>query len=278
MSPWSPEGLRVALCPQRVLVQPWRRSLFTGRRPAGEERSVHLPAGASAGRWKDALSALADVLPAPAASRVPATVILSNQWVLHAVVPWRAELASAQENLAYARYCFTQVYGKDSQDWELRLSDEAPGRARIATAVAPSLLEELRAVFSGSGARVVSIQPHLMAAFNAGRRRLRHHAGAWIVLEEPGHLCFAMFQDRQWASVHGIRITGPCGAALAACLDRESLVAEVAELPRDVYLGTLDGSGPDLPEVPPWRFHALAAEPSGSGMPSAAVAAETPAG
>ena len=277
MSPWSREELRVALCPQRVLVQPWRRSLFGGGRPAGEERSVRLPASASASGWQDALAALADVLPAPAAARVPATVILSNQWVRHAVVPWRAELTNAQENLAYARHCFTRVYGKDSQDWELRLAGEAPGRARIATAVAPALLEELRSVFSRSGARLVSIQPHLMAACNAGRRSLLRHPGAWLVLAEPGHLCFALFQDRQWASVHGVRVTGECGAALAACLDRESLVAEVPEVPLDVYLGALPGSEVELPELPPWRFHPLVAAPH-RPPPEAAVAMELPAG
>jgi len=54
-----------------------------------------------------------------------ATVILSNHFLRYALVPWRAELADAKEDLSFARHCFTKVYGKAAQQWKLRLSQEA---------------------------------------------------------------------------------------------------------------------------------------------------------
>ncbi len=84
--------------------------------------------------WRAALQALETELPRFADGRTVATVILSNHFLRYTLVPWRDELSDAEEELAFARHCFARVYGKAAEQWELRLSQEAPESPRLASA------------------------------------------------------------------------------------------------------------------------------------------------
>ena len=57
---------------------------------------------------------LETALPGYADGKTVATVILSNHFMRYTLVPWRDELSDAEEELAYARHCFTKVYGAPS--------------------------------------------------------------------------------------------------------------------------------------------------------------------
>lgn len=143
-------------------------------------------------------------------SRIDVSVVLSNHFVRYAVVPQQDGAATREEELALARFHFARIHGERAKAWEVRLSPESGG-AQLACAIDAALLEGLRACFpegrkAGGKARLVSVQPYLMSAYNGWRRRIPRE-GAWLVLAERERTCLARLARRGWASVHNGRET-----------------------------------------------------------------------
>lgn len=253
MSLWLPEQLQIILCPDRVVAQGRPRAAGRG---STQRQTVCFEAAAGGPPWQPAVAALESALPALVDGRARTTVVLSNQFLRYALVPWRAELTGTQENLSYTRHCLDKVYGPPGRPCEVRLSQQAPGLPRLASAVDAELLETLKAVCGRAGIRVQSIQPHLMNAFNGARRQLRRRS-AWLALLESGHLCLARLDKGRWMSVRSHRLDGLWHDALVSRLERESFLADDAALPRDVYVGTLGDIDARLPQRADWHFHRL---------------------
>lgn len=132
--------------------------------------------------------------------KLDVTVVLSNHFVRYAIVAPQDNV-TPQEELALARFQFARIHGERARGWEVRLSRPGSG-PRLACAIDASLLERLKACFPGAGkARLASVQPCLMAAYNRLRDRIPRE-GAWLLLTEPGRSCLARIATRGWASVH----------------------------------------------------------------------------
>lgn len=197
--------------------------------------------------WHGALDTLRATLVSLRRERLDVTVVLSNHFVRYALVPWSEELDSPDEELAFARHVFAGTYGERAKTWEIRLSEETPGAARLASAVERGLLEELRGCFPDSGKpRLVSVQPFLMSTFNLWRRRLGSEA-AWFVLVEPGRACLARFSKGRWAAVRNARARLESPEDFAALIERERHVAEDGGAETVYYYATtakpLDAAG-----------------------------------
>ena len=127
-------------------------------------------------------------------------MVLSNHFVRYAVLPERDGAASSEEELALARFHLTKIHGERVKGWEVRVSERL---ARCA--IDAALLEGIKACFSRTQKpRLVSVQPRLMAAYNAARGRIPRE-GAWLLLAEPGRTCLARIAAKGWASVHNGR-------------------------------------------------------------------------
>lgn len=270
MSPWLHKELQVLVCPDQVIVLPVQRTLTLRglRRTMDEPHVVTCNSAIGIAPWQAALQALETVLPACADGKTAATVWLSNHFSRYAVVPWRAELADDKEDLSFARHCFTKVYGKSAQQWQLRLSQEAPAMPRLACAVDAELIDAVRRVFDVACVSLRSIQPHLMAAFNRSRGRLRQRS-AWLALLEPGNLCLALLNDGQWSRVRSLRTVRSWREELPQMLDREAYLADDPAVPHVVYVWNVEVGDTALPEIAPWQLHALDA-----GLAPGAVAAQ----
>jgi len=270
VSPWLHSELRVVFSPDQVtLLQVQRTLTWRGlRRTPHDVYSVPCNSANGPQPWRAALLELETALPGYADGKTAATVILSNHFLRYALVPWRAELANAEEDLSFTRHCFVKVYGKAAQQWELRLSQDAPEMPRLASAVDAELLDGLRAVFDGAGIPLRSIQPHLMAAFNGFRGRLPQHS-AWFALLEPGNLCLALLSHGRWSRVRSLRIDRAWREQLPLILEREAVLADDPAVPHQVYVWSAELDDTALPEIDPWQFHALS-----SGLVPGAVAAQ----
>lgn len=138
--------------------------------------------------------------------RVDVTVVLSNHFVRYAVLPEHVGATTPDEELAVARFHFARIHGERAKAWEVRVSPE-PSGAQLACAIDAALLEGLKSALPRSGkARLVSVQPSLMAAYNRARGRIPRE-GAWLLLAERGRTCLARLAARGWASVHTGRET-----------------------------------------------------------------------
>ncbi len=155
-------------------------------------------------------------------------VVLSNHLVRYAVLPWSAALATDDEWDAYARHVFAGTYGADAANWRVRICDGGRGRNRVACAIDAALLDALVAV-----ERVVSIQPHLMAAFNARRREFGEHPG-WFVLHEPGRLTLCLAAGGEWKLLRNRQAPENWRDSLHDLLHRELLASGEAACDRVV--------------------------------------------
>jgi hypothetical protein len=235
------------LHPHQLVVAQLRRALTRQglRRHMLATRTV--PCGASvagAMPWSGALAALDAVLPESANNGACATVVLSNHFTRYAMVPWSDELSDETEELSYARHTFSEIYGRDEGEWEVRISPGGSGKPQLASAVDAGLLAALREMFGRQQVSLDSVRPHLMVACNACRGVLRTRS-AWLALVERGNLCLALLQGGQLSWVRTMRTSDQWHKELPFLLNREALIANIEVSTDEVLLWV-----PDQQRVP----------------------------
>jgi hypothetical protein len=182
----KPSKLRVALCEDRLFVS--------------NGQVIAVPKGEGA-NWLAAVEALPPIL--KEFRDQEADIVLADQFVRYALLPWSDTLKTHAQWMALARHRFCAVHGPVANGWEIKFAETAPAGPRLACAVDAELVDALAARFSGSGVQLVSVLPFLVAAFN----KIRHRTGGscWLVIEEPGRLTLALFLRGVWVSVRSRR-------------------------------------------------------------------------
>lgn len=132
------------------------------------------------------------------------TIELSGHFVRYALVPWSEALATPAEEEVFVRHHFAKIHGERAKAWSVRASEAAAGAPRLASAVDAALIASLRDLFKKKAAKLVSIQPALMARFNASRGAVPA-GGAWLVLAENDRACIALHGARAWRAVQNAR-------------------------------------------------------------------------
>jgi hypothetical protein len=208
--------LRISLAADRLVLR------------AGKARTstVALQADPNSVEWRAALDALPAVLASFTSHEV--SVVLADRLVRYALLPWNAAVRSEEQWMALARHRLAAVHGATAADWDVRLAETARNGPRLACAMDRALLEELAAVFVAANARLVSVQPFLVAAFN----RIRDTVGGgscWLVVEEPSRLTLAFIQRGVWLAVRSRRADAAWRANLPELIGRESAFLALSE-------------------------------------------------
>jgi len=261
---------RIAPLGRRVLsrVAPQRRRVLIGLAPSAvtvatlegvlkprlvARRQLACDAAAGGEPWQGAAAALGSVGSELGDGRCDVTVVLSNHFVRYALVPASETLAAGDEELAFARYCFAKVHGERAKGWDVRLSAADARSARVASAIDNALLAAIQGCFPREGkARLVSVQPYLMAAFNRSDARTGKHSG-WLLLVEPERACLACLDAGRWTAVRNLKGAFDAPGQWAELLERERYVAGSAGA--DVIIQAPKMSAPA--ESGSWRFHPL---------------------
>lgn len=201
-SRWWPDRLRIALCPDRVIVT----RLAGLRARIVDKRIVQCVAAPDAQSWAAPLAVLPDVLRESGAGIRSATVILSNHVVRYTVVPWRDSVTNYAERLVLARHCFRSIYGRSVDDWEIRLSGDGFRRNALAAAIDRGLVAALHLQFSQSGIALDAIQPYFMAVSNQFRRVLAARRSACFTVVEQGRATVGIYDRLGWRLLCGRRL------------------------------------------------------------------------
>jgi hypothetical protein len=229
-----PETVTVAIAPGEIVV---------GAQTIGCDASF------GAEPWHGALAALRGV---QWKERCRVTAVLSNHFVRYALVPWNSALADPAEEEAYVRHHFARIHGERAKSWALRWSAEAVDAPRLASAIDSGLVAALKECFPPKGkARLVSIQPYLMAAANRAQRAVPA-SGAWLVFAERERSCVALHAGGRWRSVQNAK--GPW----LATLEREWHRAEAVGGNAAPRLALLIGARP-AGDAPGWTFREVPA-------------------
>ena len=227
------------------------------RRRVLAHRVLPCEPGRGADSWRGAVSLLAQAAAELQKSGADVSVVLSNHFARYTVFQSSAELARADDELAYARHRFARIHGERAKDWEVRLSADRPRAPRLACAVDRALLEAVRDCLPRrGGARLVSVQPYLMAAYNHWRG-LVGKAPVWLLLPEAGRACVARLEQGQWSAVRNLRGDFGAPARWKELLERERCLAAADERhPSALVHAPRNGRDISL-ELEPWRVRIL---------------------
>jgi len=227
-----------------------------------EKRTIACDPAFGAQPWHGAAAALGKFAEEARDANAEVTVVLSNHFARFILVPWSEGLGNAEEQSAFVRYCFAKVHGERSKDWDLRLSPTPAGSARIASAVDSSLVQAVRAAFPPAArAKLVSLQPYLMSAFNRWRKDVKGER-AWFLLVEPQRACLARIEGGRWSAVRNTRGNFDEPGQWAGLLDRERHRVGGDEASEGVYVhAPRSGKAPSI-EGEAWTFRSLALAPA----------------
>ena len=251
MSPLSPERLLIGLAPDALSLL----RVSGGAKPRVVDKRTLACEAPGSEPWEGAAAALSRLAGELGRASARVTVVLSNHFARYALVPWSAGLRKDEEEAAFARYCFAKIHGERSKEWDLRLSPGQSGAARVASAVDAPLVQAVRSAFPAR-AKLVSVQPYLMSAFNRFRRQLAG-ARAWLLVVEPQRTCLARLEHGRWAAVRNSRggLDGP--GEWAGLLDRERHLAGSEPVDEDVHVHAAGWKDPTA-RVDGWTFRNLA--------------------
>ena len=258
MSRLSRHRILIALAPDSLALVGIRGAF---RPRVAERRTTAWDPAFGAEPWQGAGAALAQLVAKIGSENSEVTVVLSNHFVRYTLVPASAALGNAEEEAAFVRYCFSKIHGERSKEWDVRLSRQSAGTARIASAVDSRLIEAIRGAFPAKAkAKLVSVQPYLMSAFNRWRALLKG-ARAWLLLVEPQRACLAHFEDERCTTVRNTRGSFEGPVQWAELLDRERHQVGAAETPEGVYVHAARGLTGSSAEAQGWTFSKLALDP-----------------
>lgn len=178
--------------------------------------------------WRGALSILPEILRTAKAGGLRVTALLSNRLSRYAVVPNPDSARSREELDLLARHSFERTHGDAVAGWSIRLSDAAPGRAALAGALDRQLVVSLGEAVAAASARLTSIQPYLMAAFNRHHRMFAERDGVFI-LAEPERVTVLAWQDAGWCGVQQVYATNDWMGELGGILDRLAVTSGLKE-------------------------------------------------
>jgi hypothetical protein len=201
VSPLWRDEVGAYLSPHRLCLVRMKRGVKPTHVAEHEQRFE----GARTDSWAAALEAFAASLAQSPWAGTCTRVVIADHWARYAIVPWVAALNSAEERLAHGRQLLTSLYGEAVAGWDLRISEAPPQATRVVCAVPGELLAGVRAACAAHGNTLLSLQPQLVAAYEAWRHCLPQ-ANAWFVSVEQGSLAAARLGRHGWDRVHGVRI------------------------------------------------------------------------
>ena len=196
--------------------------------------------------WRAAVDALPGVL--ASFRNHDASLVLADQFVRYALLPWNAALKSGEQWLALARHRLGAVHGAAAAEWDVKLTETAPAGPRLACAVDRALLGELAATFTAANERLISVQPFLVAAFNRIRTTIGS-ASCWLVIEEQGRLTLAFIQHGVWVAVRSRRTDSGWRASLPELIERETAFLALSEPCMRVIVCAQGAFDPDMHEA-----------------------------
>lgn len=258
MSLLSRHELSVFLYPERVALQRTERRLtLRGSTRTVCARLVNGCASPLAGQkpWRNALDRLATDLAAFISRDMRVNVILSNKFMHYTLIPWYDDLSDA-EDLAMARHRFREMCGDDADTLSIRVNPGPPGAASLAAAVDQDLLDALRSLMDQMKIRIVSIQPHLMVAYNSCQQGLQR-CSAWIALMEPNCLCLGALDKGQFAWIRQVRIGDGWKEEFPDILEREACLAGKDFQMDEVMLWAPHLADDEMPANGRWRLRRM---------------------
>lgn len=248
MSPSWRDRIDVFLGPHGVRIARTRHGL---RRRADPERVREADGAAD---WPAAIEALARALPDVGEERAEVRTVVSNHFVRYTLLSGIELLSSDEERVALARHQFQAIHGERAAGWRVAIAEHGSRTSSLAAALDAEMLDALVATLTTAGHVALSVEPLLVAAFNACRSEI-DRGSAWLAIAEPGRLCVGHLENQRWLDVRNARARGAPEAELAGVLEQMRLTAGAA--PGAVFFVFHDAVEPAPSVGPGWTMREI---------------------
>jgi hypothetical protein len=163
------------------------------------------------------LSGLGALLDDAQCSRLPARIILDDNWVRRFMVVPPANAASLADCRAAAEVRFATLFGEAPADWQLA-ADWSAREPFLACAAPRALLAALQQVARGQRLALLEIAPQSVVAWNRFRRDIA--PGAWFGLLHRQALMLAVPNENGLDAIREVALPAPA-------LKSQSLLPEI---------------------------------------------------
>jgi hypothetical protein len=223
------DRLSLFIAPDRIVMVRSRGML---RPKVVAKNIITVPGMASEMNWQAAIETLANIMQSDLDWQSSIVdVVLSNHFVRYQLIPWSAEISSADERAAYVHESFAQVYGDAMAHWVFSVSTTASGAAWFAGAMDRALLAQLESMVDQAKSQLRSVRPHLMSAFNLARRSIQGK-NLWFVQIEKNKLLLGLINNGRWQSVSSHQLSDvQWQSQLLILLEREWRLNGVGNMP-----------------------------------------------
>ncbi len=174
--------------------------------------------------WQPAIRALQSLLKQKKINKANASVLLSNHFVRYQLISAQPDVNGFDEEQAFVRFSFAEVYGSEVNRWQLRWGANLQVAPQVASAIDIALIEQIESSLSQASVKLVSMQPYLMAAFNYVRKSIDTNPH-WFVLVEPSNACVGFMQAGEWQQLQSNRLGADWATDCPRILARELQMA-----------------------------------------------------
>lgn len=222
MSPSWLENLTLFIHPAGVRLErrDWRGARQT------HATTVPLPSAGQAS-WQPALAEAQALLTSHARPGNRLRVVLADQFVRYAVLPWSETVVGQRARAATARALLHHSLGEAAERLDIALDRAVFGSNGVAAGLPQELLLALRQVAQAAKLRLTSIQPRLNAELAACRDTLND---GYIVLPDDGWLTLLGIRQGSPCLLRNHRSAGQAGDELPGLLAAESSAVAVKKL------------------------------------------------
>jgi hypothetical protein len=203
--------------------------------------------------WSKALGKLEKVLSKYVVKPMSASIILSNHYVRYSIVEVDKAITSEDEQIAYVKHRFGQLYGPSADSWELKLDQEYPNASFLACAIESRLITELRGLFELANVKLISIQPCLMTAYNQCQQVFENR-NVWFIIFEHGYLSIVWLNNGYPYSIRTLKVGDDWLEKLPELIDRESFLSDFDTSSKEVFLLSIDTKIAELPKNSTWKI------------------------
>ena len=222
MLPLWCDKLNIVLTPERVSIARQSAGFKSGQMVSNTMPCAASTPGEPA--WQPAIRALQSLLKQKKINKANASVLLSNHFVRYQLISAQPDVNGFDEEQAFVRFSFAEVYGSEVNRWQLRWGANLQVAPQVASAIDVALIEQIESSLSQASVKLVSMQPYLMAAFNYVRKSIDTNPH-WFVLVEPGNACVGFMQAGEWQQLQSNRLGADWATDLPRILARELQMA-----------------------------------------------------
>ncbi|KXB31756.1 hypothetical protein AT959_05230 [Dechloromonas denitrificans] len=154
-------------------------------------------------------------------------VVLADQFVRYAVLPWSETVVGQQARLAMARALLRHSLGEAAERLDIALDRAVFGSNGVAAGLPQALLLALRQAAKAAKLRLTSIQPRLNVELAACRDTLND---GYIVLPDDGWLTLLGVHQGSPCLLRNHRSAEPASDELPGLLATESSAVEIKKL------------------------------------------------